>query len=1005
MIVRHAGLVPRIAPASPLWTGVVRLVATIDVGALSLRLNLLSALCGAVAVFALYHIIVDVIRGAIMPSVVDDVRAQAAACLAGTTAACFLTFCIPFWTVCNRAHVASFDVMLVLLVAWLYLVYLRTDRDRYGFLWALLYGLGAVEHVAFVALAPLCGGHILLHLWEQERLSARRVVFLLLLGLTGWSILFLVVWQFHESPGYELRGYGSYWQIIWYGSRDQYWALTRSLPKRGWLVALIVTVVPWLTCLAVGKRGLNEERDWSYYVLHVVMTALVVCVLFDVYWVRSLVRSGDAVMHYVLTASVYGYLSAYWFLLAGAWRPTEGNRLPAFIHSWLPRALACLMLGGVACGGYRNVGASGTTRSALVNWYVGTVLDSVGNCQWLVTGGKLDNNIAIVAYERGNPIRLLNRQAGDNVIYLRYIDGLFESPRLRNAARIGIVPLFQEWFLVESNAVHQVAVLEEPDLWIGVGVTPLPNKAVFLGRRDISPDSLEEHYNAHRKFWSDALGVIKRHGPATPGDGEPAHLILARLSKVANNLGVTMEQHHRQADAFESYAMAREFLPDNASALLNQIRIIEQGLETDREPEIRARLKVWLRDKKKYHAWVLAKRYGYVYDAEVLSELGMSWARSGSPGRAVAGLNKMLSMLPSDARAPLKGVVAGLQSARRKDEESAALYYELLVENPKNTLALIGAARLAGRKGDEKEAERLWKRAEEAGTPRSTIAVERATMFILNGNVERAKKLVNDAVEVKPRFTRAWLLRAEIAIQEQDDDKVDECIKHLEDLPNGCVLALVVSGRRAFVQNDFRSALRDFEKALAMSGDNPDILERCLQLDFLVGARRGVREHSRRLLGIEPDNSLGNYAMGFLLLQEGEPELAEDCLRRSIQTAKSPEALNDLAWLLQARGEHREALGLAREAVSLGPAMYNAWDTLGVILLKLSRLEEAEAALEKAITISQGSDPAVLINMAELQFVKGDRKKARELVSTLPEESHLLNREYREKLSDLKRRL
>jgi len=43
----------------------------------------------------------------------------------------------------------------------------------------------------------------------------------------------------------------------------------------GYLTILLLTTLPWLVTLLVGFRALNEERDWAYYILHTILTAMV----------------------------------------------------------------------------------------------------------------------------------------------------------------------------------------------------------------------------------------------------------------------------------------------------------------------------------------------------------------------------------------------------------------------------------------------------------------------------------------------------------------------------------------------------------------------------------------------------------------------------------------------------------------------------------------------------------------------------------------------------------
>ena len=62
--------------------------------------------------------------------------------------------------------------------------------------------------------------------------------------------------------------------------------------------------------------------------------------------------------------------------------------------------------------------------------------------------------------------------------------------------------------------------------------------------------------------------------------------------------------------------------------------------------------------------------------------------------------------------------------------------------------------------------------------------------------------------------------------------------------------------------------------------------------------------------------------------------------------------------------------------------MAPAWDTKGFVLLKLDRLAEAEAALQKALTL-QPTDPIIQFHMAQLYARKGLTQDALKLAEGL----------------------
>jgi Tfp pilus assembly protein PilF len=150
--------------------------------------------------------------------------------------------------------------------------------------------------------------------------------------------------------------------------------------------------------------------------------------------------------------------------------------------------------------------------------------------------------------------------------------------------------------------------------------------------------------------------------------------------------------------------------------------------------------------------------------------------------------------------------------------------------------------------------------------------------------------------------------------------------------------------------------------------------------------------HARSILQFDASHALANYVVGAARLLDGEVDLAEEALRRSLKAERLPEALNDLAWLLNGKGVLDEAESLAREAAESNPSMPQAWDTLGVVLLKQDKLDEAEEALEKALSLTQESIDTFL-HMAQLQAAKGDKKHAREIMLMIADKTGRLSSE------------
>jgi len=151
-------------------------------------------------------------------------------------------------------------------------------------------------------------------------------------------------------------------------------------------------------------------------------------------------------------------------------------------------------------------------------------------------------------------------------------------------------------------------------------------------------------------------------------------------------------------------------------------------------------------------------------------------------------------------------------------------------------------------------------------------------------------------------------------------------------------------------------------------------------------------------------NALGNHVLGSIQLKNGEYVLAEDSFRKSLEREKSAGVLNDLAWLLQECGLYAEAEKLVRDALQIEARNHCALDTLGVILMKIDRLDEAEKALERSLSVFQG-DLRVFVHMAEVQAQKGNKERVLDLVHMLSKKWDQLSFADQKKVDSIRQRI
>lgn len=989
LVVRNSGLVPNLLPTHPVWGSITWLVSHVPFGGLALRLNVFSAICGALSVWLLYAVMARAVEHVIDPNAADQKTVRIAGHIAGVVSAGAFAFCAPFWIVSNRAATASFDVLLLLAAAWLLVRYAADGRRSVALILAFLFGVGCVESIAFIALSPLIAVSFLYIASANGNLRTPFLLQFAVAFVAGLSLYLVSAFIFQWSAGYLIAGYSGFFAVFLTLLRQQYMQIMSGLPREGWLLVHIMTTIPWLTCLSVARRGLTGEKDRGFYLLHVVIAAIAAAVILETVFSPLHVTGRLMVTPYLLASSCLGYAAAYWFMQPKEFSPREDEPRAARLLRLLAGPLLCLPFAVVVCiAPFRNLGAADGRKAGFLDTYVREIVDSMEGRKWLITDGDVDEVVLIAARDAGRSLVPLNARGSGNDTYMKYVSTLFPEPRLKNMAQIGMLPLVQDWLRSDPDVSSKIASISNPDPFAAAGMLVVPNKLVFFGGRTNDPLDTTKLMSEHIAFWNRCVPFFKRAASERSRDRRglaAACAILRQIAMVANNLGVLMQDLGREADAFTAYSKAYEIDANNMSAALNLAALLDKGYGTDSGGILRKQIDDLLSSPRgKDHVWELAKYYGYVRSPEGVVREGLKWARSGQLDLAVAWLAKREALLAGAEKSRAEAEVAGICLSSKRIDLAEHLYNKMLDSDPRNHQAIMGLARIAIGKGDLSRAAELLGRAAAAGADKSQIALETASMETTAGHPAKAAAILRELVELQPNLLRAWSMLAEIMAGQKDLVALDDCFQHMERLAGGRPLVSGIKAQLALRNRDMGSARRSFEETLILLPGNFHALEQLLRLDLMEGKTEYAQLHARSLLRLNPGHPLANYAIGHLQLNMGEIELAEDSLRRSLAGEKTAATLNDLAWLLQARGDYPEAERLTREALTMNDKMPQVWDTLGVALFKsgssnTNRLAEAEQAFEKALSLAPDG-PFVCLHMAELQAMKGEKEKARELV-------------------------
>ncbi len=1031
LMVTYSGIEPQIAPAHPLWGSLVRLLAGTPVSAL--RLNLFSAICGVFAVILLYRLVSNIVYQLVDPELGLERQRITGAVLAGCVAATALAFSVPFWMVSTRLHYQTFDLLLLLVLTHIFARFYLGNRLWLGLLFALLCGITIVESVIVLPLLPL---FIILAIhadYRDGQIRLGRLTLLTLFGLLGLGFFALVSWRFCQNQDLTLRGYHGFGDVLRTMIRDQL-NVARSASRVRDIgdfmeKGLFLIVMPWLATIFVARRALNRTRDWVLYLFHIAITLITLPMLGNAPFSPWGMLRGQTGMPIALTAMlavVSGYLVAYWYRLFSSYNFLKREKRDTFASDAVGAALGysflAILLVMVAVTSIINGFEASGRRGAFADECAREMLDQMEGRTWLVTDGMFDDHFRIEAARRKMPLKLLALHKNDNQIYIRQMKRMIDEDdefkaedkiRYKNVLDLGVVAFLQDWMTEGEELASRMAIMNAPDLIIGAGWTVAPLYFGFVGVTE--RDSLKDvdFVAQYTPFWERMGKLLARSRGVRDPVAAYRATVRRQVGFVANNTGVLLEDLERRDEAYQVYKMVRQIDVENISALLNMAEILNR--DPDFMPGDKEQVEKELRDfvdnmARRLPIWSLSRYFGYVRSPVLFAQLGWTWALSGQPGMAMAGLRRAEAISPSLAsRTRVRSDMADIFIQQGEDERGAAIYEEILKSEPDNQRALLSMARIETRRGAIDKARAWLERAAVAGTDRAEISLEQAAIDLAANQPEQARIKLQEITELQPKNLQALGMLAICMLQMRDFDEVERRIlprmESVAGTPDN-YLVQITRGQLAYQKGKeyYRHARDAFERASVLRPGLPMLLEWVLRLDFLMDDKAAAEVHAHQILRINRNHGFANYIMGSLMMWRGRRAEAEDYLRRSVRETRSAAALNDLAELLRKSGNFTEAEEQARAAIELSPDLYFAWDTLGGILADTQRWDDAEKAYAKALEIFK-DDLRIHLNLAKLLTQKRDLVRAREIISRIQPRRHELPPAEQEELDQLVREL
>jgi tetratricopeptide (TPR) repeat protein len=369
-------------------------------------------------------------------------------------------------------------------------------------------------------------------------------------------------------------------------------------------------------------------------------------------------------------------------------------------------------------------------------------------------------------------------------------------------------------------------------------------------------------------------------------------------------------------------------------------------------------------------AFLLGRRDTALESVDALLVRQPTWARAwvlksnilrhgGQVPEALEAYKTAVKTDPSDAGLRLS--YAKFLVEERRFDQARAEFETLARQLPENTEVAYALGLLAMQLGDLPAAEREFRRILAAGQHNDEAAFALAQIAEAREDHEEASRWYS-AVADGPNLFEAQVRLGMIAARTEGLAAGQSYLRGLrEQFPDEQARLFLAEGELLREMNRLDEAMEIFSAGLHRAPDNAELLyaramaaERLDRLDIL-------EQDLRTILVADPDNA---------------------------------QALNALGYTLADRTErHEEALSYIRKALEQHPDDPAINDSMGWVMFRLGRYEEAEAYLQKAAAMLK--DPEVAAHLGELYWVTGRHQQARQVwnegLELAPENRLLLN--------------
>lgn len=1001
----------RIPRKAPLWFGIAFLVGKSSVAAVLPVLHWVSITCGALA-----GGLVAAFTAGLRPPNYESIRYQSTALqdgsganvvsvpmlVAGAIAGLSFGLYPPFWLDVIRATPTALHIVFLLVCMHLSRSAMRRQSRPKLYLFCFLYGLGMSSYPTMLCLFPIFGVLVLLlsTQWEETRgAEMLKCVFFGALGSTGFLIIPLFLWL---SPYRDAHQLASFAEAMRFGLQGQWIVIKIALFSFMGILPTIFCLLPFGIFIALPRSSSEAWTKLGGVVLRGIFT--LIGAFFLLAWpvdLQTLYGASYVVVFPIMITSIwFGFLIADWIMgISRKWQ--LGDRLAAFAYApmLLGILLPLVMLGIFFPWVHRRhcSAAEYLAKSLQEN-----IPDSTQFLWVDPTPYWNDTYLQYALLAAGKDTYVININHLNTPYFQEFLRRRFPDVNWPQDQ----ITLPDEWLqtLFDREPTRQsVAILADPEAILSAGLDFRALPCFFLAEETPNSEQLLDAWHAANTLYQqnhhllDSVtqamvdGTLENPRSRLPekrypllraryaglGVGLPA---LRHISRAYNDIGFLLHQAEYPKEAKQAFELALQIYPDNPSPVGNLAMLEAPGASARLEPgtstpttgsaafnALRLRfsntfereLKRWPSLEHKDLIFALPGNFGFISDPTLFAHMaGFYFRRFGNTDRAIAAtkLARNVSKLGKDNFSAMLGdflMVSGAPDEARQEWE------RLLETNPDNLQLRI---RLAGAYlglGDYTQVEEVLAGIE-AGTAPVLRTLAKAMQLQEQGDFEASLTAINQLAEERPQDPLPQVILAQMAFTAEEYAKARSHMAKAKRAGYAPFEADIFDTRIALAKgtpDEAERASKLVERLLQAAPNDTRVLDLKVTLSMNQGETDEARTWAEKLVSLNKNSPTGYRALGLIALMNGQRADAIQYYQRAVLLQKEPGTLNNLAYLYLERGDLPLAEVTAREGLKLAPEDPFLLDTLGSILDRSGKPEDALSAFRKACEGAESLPP------------------------------------------------